>query len=362
MRPAPGKEDEIRSWLAVNRVPELASRLLRQVEGGGEGGGGEEGGERLVSRLSGASSGAVPAPDWEGAERDLRWLEPPTHHLVRIVDPGYPPRLRTISQPPLLLFVRGGVELLGEPQLAIVGSRNPTRGGEDTAFRFAGALAQAGLVITSGLAVGIDAAAHRGAVAAARADVGGGLGASVAVFGTGLDRVYPRRNLDLAVEVERIGAIVSEFPLGTPPRRDHFPRRNRIISGLSLGVLVVEAAVRSGSLTTARWAAEQGREVFAIPGSIHNPLARGCHRLIRDGAKLVESVGDVLEELRGQIGLRELALTGSPDADVTRHDTSCDPRLPTIIRRSRLRADTVRSSRRVHWIDARGGFLHALGA
>jgi DNA processing protein len=181
------------------------------------------------------------------------------------------------------------------PQLAIVGARNPTASGSEMAFGFAEHLAGCGLTITSGLALGIDAASHRGALACG--------GTTVAVCGTGLDVIYPKAHRQLAAEIERNGALISEFPLGTPAAKANFPRRNRLISGLSLGTLVVEAAVQSGSLITARLAAEQGREVFAIPGSIHNPLARGCHRLIRQGAKLVETAEDIFEELRPLVGV-----------------------------------------------------------
>jgi DNA processing protein len=222
-------------------------------------------------------------------ERDLAWLEEPHNHLIASADPAYPPLLREIPDPPPLLFVRGDPAFLCAPQLAIVGSRNPTHGGADNARAFGNHLAQAGLAITSGLALGIDACAHEAALAAG--------GSTLAIAATGLDRVYPAAHRELAHRIAGQGALVSEFPLGTPPRRENFPRRNRLISGLSLGVLVVEAALKSGSLITARYAAEQGREVFAIPGSIHSPLARGCHALIRQGAKLVETAQDVLEEL-----------------------------------------------------------------
>jgi len=220
---------------------------------------------------------------------DLAWLRHPDHHLITHDDAAYPPLLREIPDPPLALFVHGDPSRLHASQLAVVGSRNPSPGGERTAEAFAAYLCGAGLAITSGLAVGIDAAAHRGALQHGR---------TFAVMGTGLDRVYPARHRELAhTIVDHGGALISEFPIGTPPRPDHFPRRNRIISGMSLGTLVVEANIQSGSLITARLAAEQGREVFAIPGSIHNPLARGCHALIRQGAKLVETGQDVLEEL-----------------------------------------------------------------
>ena len=220
---------------------------------------------------------------------DLRWLEAEDHHLVLFGDPTYPALLSEIPNPPPLLFVRGDTSILTHPQLAIVGSRNPTRGGLENARAFANHLARSGLGITSGLAIGIDGASHEGALDAN--------GLTIAVAATGLDHVYPARHRKLADRIAASGAIVSEFPIGSRPQAEHFPRRNRIISGLSMGTLVIEAAQRSGSLITARNAGEQGREIFAIPGSIHNPLARGCHRLIRQGAKLVETAEDILEEL-----------------------------------------------------------------
>lgn len=222
-------------------------------------------------------------------ETELAWLAEPDSALLAFADPLYPPLLREIPDPPPLLFVRGNPELLTVPQIAVVGSRNPSRGGSDNARAFSESLARSGLAITSGLALGIDASAHQAAL-----DSGGH---TIAVAATGLDRVYPAAHRELAHAIAGHGALVSEFPLGTPPRRENFPRRNRLISGLALGVLVVEAAMKSGSLITARYAAEQGREVFAIPGSIHSPLSRGCHALIRQGAKLVETAQDILEEL-----------------------------------------------------------------
>ena len=232
---------------------------------------------------------ALRKPDWATIEKDLLWLESPDHLAITIQDPGYPKRLKEIPDPPPVLFVRGSPELLSMPQIAIVGSRNPSALGIETATSFARTLARHGFVITSGLALGIDAASHRGAM---KAD-----GYTIAVAGTGLDRIYPARHKDLAVEIVQTGAMISEFPTGTTAKANHFPRRNRIISGLCLGLLVVEAAKQSGSLITARLALEQNREVFAIPGSIHNPLARGCNALIREGAKLVETTNDILEEL-----------------------------------------------------------------
>ncbi len=240
--------------------------------------------------LSPQTLSSIASPDWAAVDQDLQWLSgSPQRRALTLADPDYPPRLREIADPPPLLFVCGDVAALRQPQIAIVGSRNPTPAGAELAHDFARHLALRGVTIISGLALGIDAAGHRGAMA--------GAGRTVAVMGTGMDRVYPPRHQELAEEIAARGALVSEFPLHTPVCPENFPRRNRIISGLALGVLVVEAAKASGSLITARHALEQGREVFAIPGSIHNPLARGCHALIRDGAKLVETVDDILEEL-----------------------------------------------------------------
>ncbi|HEY2146221.1 MAG TPA: DNA-processing protein DprA [Steroidobacteraceae bacterium] len=217
------------------------------------------------------------------------WAEDPTHHVLPFTDPRYPALLRNVPECPVALYVAGSIDALNDPQLAIVGSRNPSPTGREIAFEFAEALATRGLSITSGLADGIDSAAHRGALAAQ--------GITVAVLGSGIDIVYPRSNLSLSEEIRRQGTLISEFPLGTPPRRENFPRRNRIIATLSLGTLVVEAARRSGSLITARMAGDHGRELFAVPGSIRNPLSRGCHELIRQGAKLTETAADILSEL-----------------------------------------------------------------
>ena len=218
------------------------------------------------------------------------WSEGVNQHIVTLADAEYPQALLEIADPPTLLYVRGRLELLNRPALAIVGSRNPTPQGIHNAEQFAAAFAEAGLVIISGLALGIDAAAHRGALAAG--------GDTVAFVGTGIDRIYPARNRDLAQEIGARGTIVSEFAIGTPVSAANFPRRNRLISGIARGVLVVEATIDSGSLITSRLAGEQGREVFAVPGSIHSPQSRGCHKLIKQGAKLVETANDVLEELR----------------------------------------------------------------
>jgi DNA processing protein len=217
------------------------------------------------------------------------WLVDPAHEIIAWDDADYPKALLELGYAPPALFYVGRRELLNRPALAIVGSRNATAQGELNARAFATALSNAGLTIVSGLAVGIDAAAHEGALE--------GQGATLAVVGTGLDRVYPARNRELAHRIAAHGGLISEFPPGTPPKASNFPRRNRLISGLARGVLVVEAALLSGSLITARHAGEQGREVFAIPGSIHSPLSKGCHKLIREGAKLVETAEDILGEL-----------------------------------------------------------------
>lgn len=245
---------------------------------------------------------------WEALwQTTAQWLanaapQGPARAIVSLGDRRYPQALLDTEDPPLLLYLMGPASLLqhqpfpSDRCLAVVGSRNPTAQGAENARLFARALCGAGLTIVSGLALGVDAAAHEGALEAATS--AGAMAATIAVVGTGLDRVYPRKNLDLAHRIAAHGLIVSEYPLGTPPLPANFPKRNRIISGLSQGTLVVEAALASGSLITARMAAEQGREVFAIPGSIHAPQSRGCHALIRQGAKLVESAQDVLEELK----------------------------------------------------------------
>jgi DNA processing protein len=212
-----------------------------------------------------------------------------SYKTISLGDDDYPELLTQLRDPPPILYVRGNVDALHLPSLAIVGSRNPTSGGARNAFEFSRHLARSGFCIVSGLAQGIDAAAHRGAL---EADA-----VTVAILGNGIDTVYPASNRELADAIVVNGALVSEYPPGTPPLRAYFPQRNRLISGLSLGTLVVEAARRSGSLITARLASEQGREVFALPGSIHNPMARGCHQLLRDGARLVESVNDIMAEI-----------------------------------------------------------------
>jgi len=240
----------------------------------------------------------------------IAWAQQPDHHILTLADPEYPQNLLTSDDPPVLLYARGRLEVLQLPMVAVVGSRNATAQGERDAEAFSRALGEAGLVVVSGLALGIDAAAHRGALQAAAG--------TVAVIGTGADRLYPARNEALARAIIENGVILSEFPLGTPALASNFPRRNRIIAGLGQGCLVVEAALRSGSLITARLAAESGREVFAIPGSIHSPLARGCHQLIRQGAKLVESAQDILEELK-------IAVSPAPTFTAGEDETSIIP-------------------------------------
>ena len=246
-----------------------------------------------------------------------RWLSTSGHALITLDDPPYPETLRTIDGAPAGLFVDGDATLLSHPAIAMVGSRNPTAGGAATAQEFAAHLAAAGLAIVSGLATGIDAAAHRGALASD--------GATIAVLGAGIDIDYPAGNRTLADEIRRSGVVVSEYPPGRSARSWQFPARNRIISGLSLGTLVVEATQRSGSLITARLAGEQGRSVFAIPGSIHNPLARGCHQLIRQGALLTETIDDLLAEIGPQLGERHAAIPEREPSPGVGDDQSHDP-------------------------------------
>jgi DNA processing protein len=235
----------------------------------------------------------------------MAWAEQPGNSIITLADAEYPRTLLTTADPPVLLYVKGDVALLNRPGFAIVGSRNATKQGEMNAEAFAAALSGAGLTVISGLALGIDAAAHRGGLAAK--------GSTIAVIGTGADRIYPSGNEVLARLIAESGAIVSEFPLGTSPLAANFPRRNRLIAGLARGCLVVEAAERSGSLITARLAAETGLDVFAIPGSIHSPLSKGCHKLIKQGAKLVESAQDILEELRWEAVVAPVPDRPDPD-------------------------------------------------
>ena len=270
----------------------------------------------------------------ERVAQAMAWAEQPEQHILTLADANYPAGLLEIPDPPSLIYVRGNPALLQGPAIGVVGSRNATPQGLRNAEQFSRALADQGWCIVSGLALGIDAAAHRGALAAD--------GATVAVIGTGADRIYPAGNRELALAIAERGAIVTEFPLGTPANAANFPRRNRLIAGLSRGVLVVEAATESGSLITARLAGEQGREVFAIPGSIHSPQSRGCHKLIRQGAKLVETADDIVEELGGRPAGRQPRGTegdsGHPLLAVLGHDP-CG--LDELVERSGLGADSL---------------------
>ena len=307
----------VEAWVSLQLLHDLPSRtlvgLLKHFGGPVE--------LRAASRQSLAKlvSTEVAAaiergPDPRKLETALSWLREPGHALAAWGDADYPAALLSIPDPPPVFYYVGRRELLNLPAVAIVGSRNATPQGVEHAEAFGAALSAAGLTIVSGLASGIDAAAHRGGLSA--------VGSSIAVVGTGLDRVYPTSNSELAAQLERDGGLLSEFALGTPPLPENFPRRNRVISGLSRGVLVVEATLNSGSLITARLAAEQGREVFAIPGSIHSPFSKGAHRLIREGAKLVETAQDVLEELGTDVATRSSENARPPAATQAVPDAS----------------------------------------
>ena len=226
---------------------------------------------------------------WALADRALHWAETPNRRIITIFDPDYPDLLREIPAPPIVLFTHGNCAVLHDPQIAIVGSRKASHYGMEAAFHFARLLSERGFTVTSGLATGIDGSAHRGALDASSP--------TVAVYGCGIDRIYPSVHRELAEKIYACGVLLSEFPLGSPPRPYHFPRRNRIISGLCFGTLVVEAAAKSGSISTAMHALEQGREVFAVPGSIRNPLSAGCHLLIKQGATLVNEINDLIDQL-----------------------------------------------------------------
>jgi DNA processing protein len=283
---------DVLPWLRLTLVPQVPPRMQQRLLAiyGSAHGVLAAGRAQIAGHVGAKVADALAAGPWPRTlAAAQRWLAQPGHHLLPCDDPRYPERLRHIGGPPTVIYVVGRIDLLSAPSIAIVGSRNATPHGMRDAEAFARNLSHAGLCVVSGLALGIDAAAHRGALE--------GRGSSIAVLGTGPDIVYPSRNRELAQALAANGALVSEFPPGTPSSAANFPRRNRLISGLSLGVLVVEAAQSSGSLITAREAGEQGRDVFAIPGSIHSPLSRGCHDLIRQGAKLVENAADVIGEL-----------------------------------------------------------------
>ncbi len=284
--------DTLDAWLRLIRAPGLGGVRIRQLLahfGSIQAVAAANAAQLKAAGVAEAAVNWLVDPDLNVLKADRRWLDRPGHHLLTFDHADFPELLRRTARAPAALFVAGDPQWLWFAQIAIVGSRNPTDGGSANARDFARALARTGLVVTSGLADGIDAAAHRAAL-----DVGK---PTIAVVATGPDIVYPARNRALADAIAEHGAIVSEYPPGTTPQRQNFPQRNRIIAGLSLGTLVVEAAQRSGALITAREAAEAGREVFALPGSIHNPLAKGCHRLIRDGAALVETVQEIVEAM-----------------------------------------------------------------
>ena len=333
--PVPGDAE---SWIKLSVVPGLGDQSLRKLLK-------HFGSPETILATSESSLGAVIGPkladrikSHDSAEilaTTLTWLEHPNHAIITLGDIAYPPLLLETEDPPPLLYIVGQVNLLKAPAIAIVGSRNATAQGVSNAESFARSFSQSGLGIVSGMALGIDTAAHLGGLE--------GAGKSIAVVGTGLDRIYPARNKALAHRLAQQGALVSEFPLGTPALANNFPRRNRIISGLSLGCLVVEAAVSSGSLITARLASEQGRDVFAIPGSIHSALSKGCHQLIKQGAKLVERAEDILEELNWT--QRTLSQPGASDdaaIDPILHQLGFDPApLDVLVARTGMSAETL---------------------
>ncbi len=309
--PLPSAGAEPLAWLALDLIPGLGGEGLRRLLAafGSPAAVLAQPAVNLQRCVSAAvASSIVAGADPARLEAAQQWLAADTNHLLTLADSDYPPALLEISDPPPLLYLKGRRELLSAACIAVVGSRNATPVGLQNAESFSRALSQAGLTIISGMALGIDAAAHRGGL--------DGGASSIAVVGTGLDLIYPARNKALARELVEQGLIISEFSLGTPALAQNFPRRNRIISGMSRGVLVVEAALASGSLITARQAGEQGREVFAIPGTIHSPFSKGCHQLIKQGAKLVDEANDILLELQWQIGQRAVgAIAETESAD-----------------------------------------------
>lgn len=311
----------VEAWLRLIHAPGVGAAKTRELLTRFGGAGAIATADRRQLSAAGLKPAAIACLHGETHDadirRDLDWADGEHCHLLPLTDPRYPARLREIADPPPLLYLHGDPDVLAWPALAMVGTRHPTPAGHETAHAFAHYLAGSGLVIASGLALGVDAAAHEGALA--------GRGLTFAVAGTGLDRVYPARHADLAHRIGEHGALVSELPIGTRPTREAFPRRNRILSGLSAGTLVVEAALRSGSLITARLALEQGRELFAIPGSIHNPVARGCHALLRQGAKLVETADDVLEELASVLGPLPGTQTDATQAESETPSAGTDP-------------------------------------
>jgi DNA processing protein len=355
--------DELSAWLTLSRAPGLHAGILRPLLEHLPSAASLVAASPTVLRALSASDTLIEwlqVPQHHDVSAEQRWLTQKHRHFIPWGDDRYPPLLANVPDAPIALYVRGDPALLALPQLAIVGSRNPTPAGRENAAAFAAHLSNCGLAITSGLAIGIDAASHRGAL-----DAGG---ATIAVCGTGLDVNYPRSNAALAEEIAERGALVSEFHLGAPAVKSNFPRRNRVISGLSLGVLVVEAALKSGSLITARLASEQGREVFAIPGAIHNALARGCHQLIRQGAKLVETADDIFTEIRTLAGaLTTAPRAGAADPSRKKSGAALDKEyeilldalgfepasVDVLIARSGLRADAVASMLLILELDGR---------
>jgi DNA processing protein len=334
--PIPRLEPDLRSWLRLSQAPGVgritAAHLLQAF--GSPDAIFNASRDQLLAHVTPAQAASLAAPVSSDTARLIdttqAWLAQPGNALLTLLDPAYPPLLAQIADCPLLLYIRGRADLLHGAALAIVGSRNASVQGQANALAFAQALSEAGLTIVSGLALGIDTAAHDGALR--------GCGGTVAVIGTGPDRIYPARNAALARRIAEEGCMVSEYPLGTPPRPEHFPQRNRIISGLAAGVLVIEAAAASGSLITARMANEQGRDVFALPGSIHAALSKGCHQLIRDGAQLVDAVDDILLALSMAPLVRQAAAATA--ATATTAATAPSPLL-TILGDSTMHIDAI---------------------
>ncbi len=339
----PAAQAELAPWLRLSQVPGVGTAtFIRLLQACGSP-------EAVLAASSSILEKTVPAKLARAIlasdatayiDQVHAWLAQPGNRLITLADSAYPPPLLQLPDPPPILYAKGNTALLNRPALAIVGSRNATAQGMENARQFARHLSDAGLTIVSGMAAGIDRAAHEGGLK--------GAAGSIAVIGTGQDRVYPAANRDLAHQLAGAGLILSEFALGTQPLAANFPRRNRIISGLSLGVLVVECALNSGTQVTARLAAEQGREVMAIPGSIHSPLSRGCHALIKQGAKLVETAADILEELHWQAGSPPACSPAeartpacdddAPLLDALGHDAAT---VDTLCQRSGLTADRV---------------------
>lgn len=334
---------ELRSWLRLRHCRGVSAstrlRLLKELGSPAAVLDASTGVLRSLLACPGITRRALNTCDQRRVGHDLDWAQGARQHIVSWLDPRYPPLLRELPDPPLLLYVKGDPDLLRSTQLAVVGSRNPTPMGLELAFQFASRLSVLGFTITSGLAIGVDAAAHQGCLSVK--------GSTVAVLANGPDTIYPSRNQGLAQRISAAGALVFEHPVGSPPVKWAFPHRNRIISGLCVGTLVVEATERSGSLITARLAGEQGREVYAIPGSVLSPQSRGCHALIRDGATLVETEADVLAELGAFWRPRDTAPRAAEDDDDSSplvQAMGYDPvTIDTLVRRSGLTAETVSS-------------------